>query len=252
MTDVVERLRALNPLDTDADEIESLRQQLAEADEDNKALSFNSQGTIAKLRQQLAELEDDEQKAVERCVIAEQKLAECREEREWLLDDVAKFRGERNALREELAERDVVIKDFAQIEHGMEQQLAECQAREKVLRDFVDVCIELDDYLTITVTDALDRVRDLPSDSTALDTILAECQARERELRFALLNRNTDKGGWLIEQALNQPSDSTALDTMLKAAKREALLEAAEYVGRNLYDNKTYSDELIRMAKELE
>lgn len=31
------------------------------------------------LRQQLAELEDDEQKAVERCVIAEQRLAECQE-----------------------------------------------------------------------------------------------------------------------------------------------------------------------------
>jgi len=31
------------------------------------------------------------------------------------------------SLRQQLAERDVVIKDFAQIERGMEQQLAECQ-----------------------------------------------------------------------------------------------------------------------------
>jgi len=36
-----------------ADIVEKLRQQLAAADEDNKALSFNSQGTIEKLRKQL-------------------------------------------------------------------------------------------------------------------------------------------------------------------------------------------------------
>lgn len=55
----MDQLRTLARSEPDAAdalaEIESLRQQLDAANQDNEALSFNSQGTIAKLRQQLAE-----------------------------------------------------------------------------------------------------------------------------------------------------------------------------------------------------
>jgi len=44
------------------------------------------EGEIERLKQQLAELEDDEQKAVERCVIAEQRLAECQADNKRLRD----------------------------------------------------------------------------------------------------------------------------------------------------------------------
>jgi uncharacterized coiled-coil DUF342 family protein len=57
---------------------------------------------LKRLRQQLAAL--NQPVPLSEWQKMEQQLAECREEREWLLDDVAKFRGERNALREELAE----------------------------------------------------------------------------------------------------------------------------------------------------
>lgn len=70
MTDIVERLRTYDPLSVfaysgeAADTIESLRARVAEldlllgaADEDNKALSFNSQGMLKKLRARVAELE---------------------------------------------------------------------------------------------------------------------------------------------------------------------------------------------------
>ena len=55
-----------------------------------------------------------------------------------------------------------------QANEQLTKELAESQAREAKLRDFVDVCIELDDYLTETTVQALEVVRDLPSDDTAL------------------------------------------------------------------------------------
>jgi FtsZ-binding cell division protein ZapB len=77
-----------------------------------------------------------------------QQLSECREEREWLLDDVAKFRGERNALRDELTE---------------------CQAREKVLIDMAGRWIG-DEGWSAADMDEFDRL--CLADSTALDTML--------------------------------------------------------------------------------
>ena len=93
-----------------------------------------------------------------------------------------------------------------------------------------------------------------------LEQQLAECQAREK-VRIVALEQACDLLSDRlystpldrIYKALALPSDSTALDTMLKAAKREALLEAATVV-HNMRGY-TYSDisgDLRRMAKELE
>jgi uncharacterized protein (DUF885 family) len=104
---------------------------------------------IESLRQQLAELEDDEQKAVERCVIAEQKLAEAVK---MLSEQDYEYNRKTNAIIErhsqQLAEANNQVnqlngmmrdKGFGQGEIDMmgwyEQQLAECQARVKQLED---------------------------------------------------------------------------------------------------------------------
>lgn len=83
------------------------------------------------------------------------------------------------SLRQQLAERDVVIKDFAQIERGMEEQLAECQAREKVLRDALSIIRErlADDYdlhhnQFSSEFDVIEDALALSSDSTALDSAI--------------------------------------------------------------------------------
>jgi hypothetical protein len=73
MTDIVERLREGLDIGVPTPIGEQCRDA---ADE------------IESLRQQLAELEDDEQKAVERCVIAEQKLAQCQAREKVLRDDM--------------------------------------------------------------------------------------------------------------------------------------------------------------------
>jgi hypothetical protein len=55
-------------------------EQLAECQqklEMAEAIIAGDGALITGLKEELAELEDDEQKAVERCVIAEQKLAQC-------------------------------------------------------------------------------------------------------------------------------------------------------------------------------
>ena len=72
------------------DQNEKLRQQLEETQ--LRAESF--EGSFNACEKQLAELEDDEQKAVERCVIAEQKLAECQAQVK-----AAKLGGMREAAR---------------------------------------------------------------------------------------------------------------------------------------------------------
>jgi hypothetical protein len=85
MSDIVERLRnphlqeyVVTPLECEQ-EILSLRQQLAAADEDNKALSFNSQGTIVKLRQQLADQKKITNMVYRGCDPVKKQLAECQE-----------------------------------------------------------------------------------------------------------------------------------------------------------------------------
>ena len=86
-----------------------------------------------------------------------------------------------------------------------------------------------------------------------LEQQLAECQAREKVLRDALEAAHPEGGvrvTRIVKAALAMPSDSTALDTMLKAAKRQALLEAAESF--DLWDwNQTCIKQLQKWAKEL-
>jgi hypothetical protein len=80
---------------------------------------------------------------------------------------------------------------------------------------------------------------------------LAESQAREKVLRDALKDYHQFRPTDISVKALAVPSDSTALDTMLKQAKREALLEAAEYLATGICENDN-GDYLRNMAKELE
>jgi len=71
------------------------------------------------------------------------------------------------------------------VENGnLKRLLTECQAREAKLRDFIDVCIELDDYLPVTVLAALDEVRDIQSDNSALREALKQAK-REALLEAA-------------------------------------------------------------------
>ena len=94
---------------------------------------------------------------------------------------------------------------------------------------------------------------------------LAECQAREKVLRDAFachINASTiysiTDDVRIAQEALALPSDSTALETMLKAAKREALLEAASAIEKDAdrvgtaWVSGLHADTIRRMAKELE
>lgn len=127
------------------------------------------------------------------------------------------WKAEHLAGNEQLAERDVVIKDFAQIERGMEQELAECQAREKVLRDAMKLA----------------SIQYMGCGGNLLPGEIVDAMTR-------ILNRSLDI-----------PSDSTALDAMKKQWQREALLEAIEMAKRYEWDS-CYVRELEKMAKELE
>jgi hypothetical protein len=88
---------------------------------------------------------------------------------------------------------------------------------------------------------------------------LAAAEAREAKLREAIHfireyvgeERLPALPGWSWFDALNLPADDTALKEALKQAKREALLEAAEYVGRNVYDTREYAEKLRQMVEEL-
>lgn len=105
---------------------------------------------------------------------------------------------------------------------------------------------------------------------------IAEAQAREAKLREAMedyFNQYPYMMKGYIVDALAIPSDDTVFREAIQAArgplqnrldecigtlqatfrnaKREALLEAAEYVGRNVYDTREYAERLRRMAEEL-
>jgi chromosome segregation ATPase len=104
------------------EKFEELEQQLAELKAEMKIdaegpdwiqRAMQAEASEDVLKEQLVELEDDEQKAVERCVIAEQKLAECQEQKKYLedamrthntaldtLDAIRKRRWQREALLE--------------------------------------------------------------------------------------------------------------------------------------------------------
>jgi chromosome segregation ATPase len=175
MTDIVERLREDNEgcgtrMEDAAVEIESLRQQLAECQAHAKILETGAGVSLGELA-------------------ASQKLAECQAENATLTDRIV---------------------DIGSKVINLERQAIECQARETVLRDFVDVCIELDDYLTITVTDALDRVRDLPSDSTALDEAIRQAKREallEAAAEFENLNPTAEIARCAVGDVLRRMAD---------------------------------------------
>ena len=81
--------------------------------------------------------------------------------------DIWEAKREIESLRLRVAELEVVIKDFAQIEHGMEQQLAECQAKNAKLAERVV------------------GVGEIAINSVSRQA-LAECQADNKRLRDAL------------------------------------------------------------------
>jgi len=121
-------------------------------------------------------------------------------------------------LEHQLAELEVVVKDFAVIEHSMETALAESQAREKVLRD------------------ALEQ----------FDGLIKYQYTGNREAMSALMH-----AAGVGAVALDLPSDSTALDEAMRQAKREALLEAiAEWEKPyGLTDGSLFIDRLRSMAE---
>ncbi len=85
----------------------------------------------------------------------------------------------------------------------------------------------------------------------SLERRLAECQARNVVLRNTLgdiqnyAHKTHEVLRWANE-ALAMPSDSTALHSVLKAAKREALLERANY-----YETRGYLGTGHELAREL-
>jgi hypothetical protein len=197
MTDIVERLTDALPSSADIweakREIESLRQQLADLKAEMK---MDAEGPDWIQRAMQAEASED---------VLKQQLAECQAERFELGNNIT-------IVAAVLAERNVVIKDFAQIERGMEQALAECQARERAIRE---AAIEV-----AACTTPINRNGELARLKKAMPLII-------------------------------QPQDSTALDTLKRQWQREALLEAIEMSKRYEWDT-CYIRELRRMAKELE
>ena len=109
------------------------------------------------------------------------------------------------SLRQQLAERDVVIKDFAQIERGMEEQLAESQALVKVLKIALVFAEELLPCTYNMIKDALA----LPSDSTALDSAIR--QAKREALLEAATNFDQYEYGSVWAHRLRRMADE--LDT---------------------------------------
>jgi len=115
-------------------------------------------------------------------------------------------------LNEAIEQRDLSLSEHSKTM----RQLAECQARE----DYYRAALEM-------------FIMPMPDkDTTVMDVLLASTEA--------------------AMEALALPSDSTALDTMLKQAKREALLEAADYLLKRGYQGNGFelSHDLRRMALE--
>jgi hypothetical protein len=233
MTDIVERLRINCHLIWGkqlgieaADEIEILRQALADSDNLEEQLMFRIQdqeAEIATLKQQLAEQREINgrlrQEKVNARVYFEQQLADTT----W--QDHADYWQKRAVVAEqqladikrEWATADSHKEDYAE---KLEQQLAECQAREEHYRSSLEKILRLWMYIS-----------PMPS-----DVLLAFTKS--------------------AMEALAMPSDSTALDTMKKQWQREALLEAKELLLRSCPFGSNpqawYVNEIEKMAKELE
>ena len=141
----------------------------------------------------------------------------------------------------------------------LRQQLAECQAREKVPTTDAAYSIGATGGPYVEAErlafeawmkghcwalNAEWTTRGYVNDSEIINKTVDQNATRTRQLWAA----------WRDRAALALPSDATALDTMLKQAKREALLEAADFFQGKLHNCEIFYpiDELRCMAKELE
>jgi hypothetical protein len=180
-------------------EIISLRQQLAEANE-----TLKDHGEIqADLCRQLDELEDDEQKAVERCVIAEQRLAE-------------------SQAREKVRIEALEVAEYALSNKNSDQAFA------------LNVCVEtlaqpqdstaLDEAIKASIEDE----RQNPWKMALMDGLVIThtlCKEHETDPRKAV----NDLISWHVTDALD-PQLSSAADELVRQAKREALMDASNEI----------------------
>jgi chromosome segregation ATPase len=266
MTDIVERLRDLAACKHDdlsigaeaADEVESLRQQLASMQEAMEIMGKGNVKTLGQLAECQAECEKTtkrlDKENLELHLAATYSESELRKERKKLESCLAnKWKARCEKAEQQLEETQLRAESFEGSFNACEKQLSECQAQNTKLSERVV------------------GVGEIAINSVSRDR-LAECQAREKVLRDALGVAWGDEilaheAYEIAEKALAMPSDSTALETMKRQWQREALLEAAEYAKQQSVDAKgAFGDyargceneaasiaiALTNMAKELE
>jgi hypothetical protein len=167
---------------------------------------------------------------------------------------------------------------------NMNTALAASQAREAKLREALDEALGCIDGYYRTALDSAFATSEMAYDDSALKELLAEGQAREAKLRECLHNcYGVDEDGVeyinysTIEEALALPSDDSALRETIKVeyargyddgflvgaekgrniseelnqAKREALLEAAEWFENIDSEGRSWAVQLRRMAEEI-
>jgi len=163
MTDIVERLRDPK-LDHDclhrmvaADEIESLRQQLAECQDMYSDLEAVYKHSV-----------DNENNLTAQLAIVQKRM-------DLEADRAAQLDVTLEDTRQQLAETQEELRVCQQEAIGYREQLAECQARERVLRDKVELVCE-GWTLPFDVRKILETAVAIPSDSTALDTMLKQAK----------------------------------------------------------------------------
>jgi hypothetical protein len=119
-------------------------------------------------------------------------------------------------------------------------QLKEAESSNKTLRKqyFMQMCeaIEKNDALIAQLSASQEQVKILRDKMTLLSKYVAY---------------NGDD--WVQREALEAlaATATASSDAWLKEQKAKVLEDAAEYVGRNLFDNKQYAEELRRMAYDL-
>ena len=245
MTDIVERLQSKKRNATDEeddalDEIQSLRQQLAEA----KAMENASNEHANNVLKMLAECQAGKQELLGVLEFCAPIAYEDEQPKQWA----------RYMAAEKMSSDSTTLDPAVSSDAALQQQLAECQAREKVLRDALTWYGEEAAALAVNMTakndmavlasvhvlalDAGKRASAMPSDSTALDTMLKAAKLE----------------GWMNGLA----SAQAETDSMKKQWQREALLEAADFADGWWVDafteyqsyKKDIGDELRKKAKE--
>jgi hypothetical protein len=155
----------------------------------------------------------------------------------------------------------------------LEQQLAECKGLAQKWNDYYRglhhprcdlleaagfetlgnkcTCLEcIREDVSKELAEANETLKDHGEIQADLCRQLAECQAREKVLRDAFIeiseNATSFDDEWcgaIADEALAIPSDSTALDQAIRQAKREALLEAADWFER--------TEEFVESGKDI-